>query len=525
MGSRPMALGTLVLPGQATATTPAVTPVIGAATSPALQQIEKGRAEIATMGDELIQVGQDRDLAKAQQETAAQKYEQSVALMQDARSAAASAAAKSVIEAAAMPPGAFDSGLAGLDDLARLQRGDTGTELAAARQLETAETSVQLTLDEENLAKQRYDELVSKYNKLNTQLGKKQTAQQALELAHADELTAAEATETATDSRLGAQYLAGASAGRGADPRAIKALEFALAERGDPYLWSAEGPNAYDCSGLMWAAYRSVGFQLARVSRDQYWQTHEKVVDRYSLLPGDLLFFSYSNSWRGIHHVAMYAGQGPMGQGLMVEAPRTGLNVRLVPVRWSRLFQATRVFGSVPGVTEGPTLGRPDPDTDGPTTPDNTTPATTSPTPSPSATTSKPGTTPPTTPGTTKPTTDPTTTKPTTDPTTTKPTTDPTTTGTPTTEPTGENPTSQPTGTQTTTPSGANSSSGSNPPSGNSSAAASSPTSSSTSSAASTSTSSAPTTSTSTSSASTPSSSSTSSATAAEHASASASAS
>jgi len=119
---------------------------------------------------------------------------------------------------------------------------------------------------------------------------------------------------------------------------------------------------------------------------------YQSVVDRYSLLPGDLLFFSYSNSWRGIHHVAMYAGNG-----MMVEAPRTGLNVRLAPVRWSQLFQATRVFGSVPGVTEGPVLGSPDPD---PSTPDNN--PTTSPT-------TKPPTSKPTTPPTTKPTTPPTT--------------------------------------------------------------------------------------------------------------------
>ncbi|WP_433373156.1 C40 family peptidase [Actinoplanes sp. CA-142083] len=476
VGSRPMALGTLVMPGQpAASTTPAVTPIVGAATSPVLQQIEKGRADIATMGDQLIQVGQDRDLAKTQQETALKRYDEAVVLMQDARSAAASAAAKSVMEAAALPPGAFDSGLAGLDDLARLQRGDTGTEQAAARQLETAETSVQLALDEDSLAKQRYEQLVTKYNSLNTQLGRKQTAQQTLELAHADELSAAEATETATDTQLGAQYLAGANAGRGADPKAIKALEYALAQRGDPYVWSTEGPNTFDCSGLMWAAYQSVGFQLQRVSRDQYWQTHEKVVDRYSLLPGDLLFFSYSNSWRGIHHVAMYAGNG-----LMVEAPRTGLNVRLVPVRWTRLFQATRVFGSVPGITEGPALGQPDPDTDtGTTTPDNTSPATTSPTnsatPSPSSTTTKPGTqpttpttTPTTSPSTTKPTTDPTTSQPTTSPTTDKPTTNPTT-ETPTTNPTTETPATQPTAENPTTPSGDSSSSGTNPPSGDSS--------------------------------------------------------
>ena len=139
----------------------------------------------------------------------------------------------------------------------------------------------------------------------------------------------------------------------------MAALRFALAQRGDPYVWSEEGPDKYDCSGLMFAAYRTTAagnFPLARVSRDQYYQTRSKSVDRYSLVPGDLLFFSSSNSWTNIHHVAMYAGSG-----MMVEAPRTGLNVRLVPVRWSRLFQATRIYGSVEGVTEGPDLNNPPP--------------------------------------------------------------------------------------------------------------------------------------------------------------------
>jgi cell wall-associated NlpC family hydrolase len=371
IGSRPMPLGTLTMPGQPASSTPTVTPALtGVATSPILQKIEKGRAEIATMGDQLIQLGQDRDLARTQQTTAAQTYQQAEKVLRDAQTAAADAAAEAVREAAAMPPGAYDSGLLGLDDLAHLQRGEGASSEAAARQLELAQSNAQLALDAQTQSSSHYRDLVARYQKLNGRLAAKQAAQQRLEIAHAPELSAAESSETAVDSQLGASYLAGAEAGRGADARAVKALEYALAQRGDPYVWSEEGPDEYDCSGLMYAAYRSVGFQLMRVSRDQYWQTHKKVVDRYSLLPGDLLFFSYSNSWRGIHHVAMYAGNG-----MMVEAPRTGLNVRLVPVRWTRLFQATRVFGSVEGGAAGPVLGAPDPDTDE-TTPANTKPPT-----------------------------------------------------------------------------------------------------------------------------------------------------
>ena len=417
-GSRPTALGTLQLPGQSSTQQVALHTIPGAASSPVLQQVEKGREDIATMGDQLIEINTDRTLATTQQATAEQQYDQTVTQMQRARSDAAAAAADSMIQAAAMPPGVYDPGMADLDNFARLQRGDVDTSQVAAVQLENAETAVQLTLDANTLARQKVDDLTKKYSTLNAQLHTKEAAQSAYENKHRAELNAAEASETAADSALGQQYLAGAEAGRGADSRALQALTFALAQRGDPYVWSEEGPNAYDCSGLTYAAYHSVGFPLERVSRDQYWQTHLKVVDRYSLLPGDLLFFSYSNSWRGIHHVAMYAGDG-----MMVEAPRTGLNVRLTPVRWTQLFQATRVFGSVPGVTEGPALGSPDPD---PSTPDNN--PTTSPT-------TKPPTTTPTTKPTTKPTTTPPTTKPTTTPPTTKPTTTPPTT-TPTTPPT-----------------------------------------------------------------------------------------
>ncbi|GIE98189.1 hypothetical protein Ari01nite_56540 [Paractinoplanes rishiriensis] len=458
VGSRPIPLGTLTLPGQSPGSTPSPTPgLTGVALSPVLQKIEKGRAEIATLGDQLIVLGQDRDLARDQHAAAQLKHSQANAVLQEAQTRAADAAAQSMREAASLPPGSYQTGLSGLEDLARLQRGSGNSQEAVARTLVAAQSAVQVALGEETLARQRYDELVDKYNKANLQLSKKQAAQQALELRHADELTAAETSETAADSRLGAQYLAGAEAGRGADPRALQALQYAVAQRGDPYVWSEEGPDQYDCSGLMYMAYRRVGFPLQRVSRDQYLQTINKVVDRYSLLPGDLLFFSYSNSWRGIHHVAMYAGNG-----MMVEAPRSGLNVRLVPVRWTRLFQATRVFGSVEGITEGPDLGAPDPEpTPGPST--TPPPATTTPPSNPGTTppTSKPTTppttpstpsTPPTTPPTTPPSTPPSSSPP--PPTTTPPDPEPTTTAP---EPTTAVPTSAPPNSSeptTATPSG-----------------------------------------------------------------------
>src|SRR5690349_17913846 len=77
-GSRPMALGTLQLPGQSNTQQVALHTIPGAASSPVLQQIEKGREEIATMGDQLIKINDDRTLATTQQTTAEQQYQKSV---------------------------------------------------------------------------------------------------------------------------------------------------------------------------------------------------------------------------------------------------------------------------------------------------------------------------------------------------------------------------------------------------------------------------------------------------------------
>jgi cell wall-associated NlpC family hydrolase len=461
-GSRPIALGTLVMPGQVATAAATATP--GVSTSPVQAQRDKMQAEIAALGDQLIQLQQDKELATTAQTAAAQKVTDAQALLSQAQTEAATAAAASLRDAAAMPPGTFGSDLQGLGALAQLQQGDTASEQSAARHVTLAQAAMTAATTEQTGAAQRVLDLGSQYTTLQTQIATKQAALTKYESSHAKELSLADATENAQDAALGKLYLQGAGQGRGADARAIAAVKVAITKIGRPYVWSAEGPNYFDCSGLMYYSYHSAAagdYPLARVSRDQYWQTHAKVVDRYSLLPGDLLFFSYSNSWTDIHHVAMYAGNG-----MMIEAPRTGLNVRLTPVRWTRLFQATRVYGSVDGVVQGPDLSHVP-------TSGNDSGTGNGASPSPSATTKPPTSTP------TKPSTGPTTpstgpTTPSTGPTT--PSTGPSTPSTPaapaTTAPatgsTGD--TSTPTGTgssggsETTAPSDSGTSSGSSSP-------------------------------------------------------------
>lgn len=113
-----------------------------------------------------------------------------------------------------------------------------------------------------------------------------------------------------------------------ADGVAGTAIAFALAEVGSPYLWGGNGPDRWDCSGLLVGAFREAGITLPRVSRDQYNAGGHLPVRE--MQPGDLLFYATDrNDPRTIHHVAMY-----IGDDRMVEAPYTGEFVRVRPVPW-----------------------------------------------------------------------------------------------------------------------------------------------------------------------------------------------
>lgn len=347
-GSRPIPLGSLVLPGQSA--TPAVTGTIAAfpAATPTLAKIEKKRADLALLGDRLLTLREELEIVRAQVTTAQLRQTEAHAAVVAAEQATTTAAADAYKDAAALPPGTIGTDLHGLGALAGIQRGEGASEQAAGRQLLLAREAERSAAAEYRSAAAHAADLAAQHTRLAAQHRREETALQKLERDNAAAVAAEEAAQQAADRQLGAGYVgSGSTAGKAADPRALAALSYALAQRGDPYVWSEEGPDSFDCSGLMWAAYRTPAAgarTLPRVSRYQYWATRGAPVDRYSLLPGDLLFFSSSSSWTGIHHVAMYAGSG-----MMVEAPRSGLNVRLVPVRWTRLFQATRVYGPVNG--------------------------------------------------------------------------------------------------------------------------------------------------------------------------------
>ena len=105
---------------------------------------------------------------------------------------------------------------------------------------------------------------------------------------------------------------------------ATKAVAFAHAQLGKPYLWGAEGPSAFDCSGLTFAAYRHAGVAIPRTSGEQWRQ--EPHIPRGHEQPGDLVFFNSGPGTSATNpgHVGLV-----IAPGKMIAAPHTGTVVQI----------------------------------------------------------------------------------------------------------------------------------------------------------------------------------------------------
>jgi len=117
---------------------------------------------------------------------------------------------------------------------------------------------------------------------------------------------------------------------KGDNTRGSIALKYALKQVGDVYVWAAAGPTKWDCSGLTMRAFQQAGVSLPHSSRIQV--KYGKSISFGAVKPGDLLFFG-----NPISHVSIY-----MGGGKMVQAPRPGKRVEVIPF--------TKRFGAKPFV-------------------------------------------------------------------------------------------------------------------------------------------------------------------------------
>ncbi|CEP92890.1 SH3-domain-containing protein [[Clostridium] sordellii] len=107
------------------------------------------------------------------------------------------------------------------------------------------------------------------------------------------------------------------SGGETTNPNKAQAIiNLAKAQLGKPYVWGAEGPNAFDCSGLTYYVYGQNGVSLPRTAREQ--SNVGTTISQSQLQPGDLIFSSTDGSGR-VTHVGIY-----IGNGQMIHAPQEG---------------------------------------------------------------------------------------------------------------------------------------------------------------------------------------------------------
>ena len=110
------------------------------------------------------------------------------------------------------------------------------------------------------------------------------------------------------------------------------ALSFAYAQLGKMYEFAGSGPDTWDCSGLTKASYAAAGVYIGAhlVSSQYYTMANQgRLVPLGDVVPGDLIFYADGGYPGDFYHVAMYVGNGQM-----IEAPREGIPVRIVNVRY-----------------------------------------------------------------------------------------------------------------------------------------------------------------------------------------------
>ncbi|MER6676469.1 C40 family peptidase [Streptomyces sp. NPDC000983] len=195
--------------------------------------------------------------------------------------------------------------------------------------LKTAKSTVQKKLAD---ARELLSELTAEEKARLAAIERKrqeEAAAKAAELAEqqaAEEQRRKEAEEAAAQQESGSTGSSGSTATSGSESgstsdssyssKAEKALAFARAQIGKPYVWGATGPDSYDCSGLTQGAWNAAGITLPRTTYDQV--NAGTTVSLANARPGDLVFF-----YDDVTHVGIY-----IGNGMMIHAPKPGTYVR-----------------------------------------------------------------------------------------------------------------------------------------------------------------------------------------------------
>jgi peptidoglycan DL-endopeptidase CwlO len=208
------------------------------------------------------------------------------------------------------------------DEAKERQRIATAKVAAAKAEADAAKNAQQKEVDR----LQKIQDQVLK--ELNAARKKRVTLEQQRQLALLEEANASIAIDTKVFTKVWPDIgFRGRTTFRSDQAMRDKAVDFAKrqVQARKPYIWGSEGPDAFDCSGLVYAAYRSAGLgwpNWDRLNSSLYF-SYTKHVPLNQLLPGDLLFYSYKGTVNTIHHITIYAGNGMMweanskGKGLL----------------------------------------------------------------------------------------------------------------------------------------------------------------------------------------------------------------
>lgn len=223
---------------------------------------------------------------------------------------------------------------AGLPPEARLWLSDDPEDfLDGARRVREGEKAAKGVLTDLTETKGELKELERKastrYEKLEKQRKAKDKAREKIEkqVEQAEELESrlekeererlaeleAEAARRSQAAWVGSGILAGLDDATSDSAR--RAIAYASDQLGKPYVWGAEGPDSFDCSGLTSQAWAAAGYGIPRTSQEQWRRLHRVPVQQ--MRPGDLIIYNSDAT-----HVAMY-----VGDGLMIHAPRPGRSV------------------------------------------------------------------------------------------------------------------------------------------------------------------------------------------------------
>jgi cell wall-associated NlpC family hydrolase len=297
----------------------------GAAPAPSINQVQ---AEVNSLQGKVDKIGQQYDAAgqqlaaaKArltqvtkQADRAQQQYNQaSATLTAVAVAGYENSGQTSVI--GLLTSGNADAVLSQASLLLQIE----GTHNAEAQQLLTSANELATIKGQRQRTETGVEQLAAQYSAQKTSMTKLLDKQKAtLDSLTAQQQAAVTAASVGGSTTTGTVTTAPIAYSGPTSSQADKAVQFAYAQLGKPYVWGATGPDSYDCSGLMYAAWGAAGVTLPRDTYGEWASLPH--IPMSDLQPGDMILYN------GESHVAMY-----VGNGYIIDAPHTGAVVEKLP--------------------------------------------------------------------------------------------------------------------------------------------------------------------------------------------------